>query len=194
MRFTWQGEIETVIDGDTVTVQTLEGRKTIRIDHIDAPEVGEPYFKESRNWIYQNFWGKTIEIWSFKTDKYNRLVGTIATLDGEYLHLEILREGLAFHYRKYSNDELAHAAEAEAKFKMINLWNDSKFHQWWLQRVLHGKRFYYKESQYYEIDGHALKIILDKGVNEERMTDEELLVFEEVIGRKRFKKGIKIVR
>ena len=47
---TLQGQVVKVVDGDTITVQDVMGRKhRIRLAGIDAPEMNQPYGLHSKN-------------------------------------------------------------------------------------------------------------------------------------------------
>ena len=57
-------------------------------------------------------------------DKYGRTVGHVM-IDGRDVNLEMLEEGMAWHYAKYdTNKRLAHAAEG-AQTARLGLWSDA---------------------------------------------------------------------
>ena len=113
-----------VHDGDTVT--GLDDSKTqykIRLDAIDAPELGQPFGQASKKALSEKVFGKDVVVIPKTKDKYGRTVGHIL-IDGRDVNLEMLEEGMAWHYEKYdTNKRLARAAEG-AKTARLGLWSD----------------------------------------------------------------------
>ena len=58
-------------------------------------------------------------------DRYGRTVG-IVIVDGQNINYELVRQGMAWVYRKYTDDEILFGLEAQAKIKKLGLWSDEK--------------------------------------------------------------------
>ena len=90
-------------DGDTCT--TTEGEK-IRLACIDTPEIrgerSDPIpAKEARDYLNNLVKGKEVNIRRVTEDRYGRTVGEL-TIDGMNLQQNLVNEGHATIYRKYS--------------------------------------------------------------------------------------------
>lgn len=57
-------------------------------------------------------------------DKYGRSVGDVLLIDGRSLNQELVRAGLAWWYRKYSDDKALADLEADARRRRTRLWSD----------------------------------------------------------------------
>lgn len=125
---TLSGRVVAVADGDTVTVQdaSLQSHK-IRLAGIDAPERTQAYGQVSRRSLRDLLLGREVRVDYDKADRYERLVGKIE-LQGRDVNLEQVRRGLAWHYKKYAQEqspqdrELYDAAEAQARAERVGLW------------------------------------------------------------------------
>ena len=59
----WPGVVLSVHDGDTLRVRNEQGRViNIRLWGVDAPELGQPYGKASRNFLRKLAQGKRVEV------------------------------------------------------------------------------------------------------------------------------------
>jgi micrococcal nuclease len=72
-----------VHDGDTIT--GLDDAKTqhkIRLDAIDAPELGQPYGQAAKKALSEKVFGKTVVIEAGKKDRWGRTLGAV-NVDGK---------------------------------------------------------------------------------------------------------------
>lgn len=133
------GLVVGVSDGDTVTV--LDESKTqhkVRLQGIDAPEKGQPFGQKAKERMSDLVYGKEVRVEGEKRDRYGRTVAKIwvtpadcpkcdKTLDA---NLAMLTVGLAWHYKKYQNEQHPEDrgryafAEDEAKAKRAGLWSE----------------------------------------------------------------------
>ena len=67
--------------------------------------------------------GKTVTITTKKKDRYGRTVGHVLVGKRD-INLEMLEEGMAWHYRQYSKNQRLQKAEDEARAKKKGLWSD----------------------------------------------------------------------
>jgi len=85
-------EVKDVIDGDTFVTKELQ---FIRLESIDAPELDGCLGKEAKNELTKLIANKKVFIKVVYTDaRYNRLVGSVYTLQGN-VEETMLRKGLA---------------------------------------------------------------------------------------------------
>ncbi len=127
---TLTGKVVGVHDGDTCTV--LDANHTehkIRLNGVDAPELGQAFGQASKRNLSDLVFGKTVNVETGKTDRYGRLVGTVL-LDGKDVNFAQLRAGLAWYFKKYERDVAADRrqpyadAEREARQARRGLWAD----------------------------------------------------------------------
>lgn len=117
--------ISKVIDGDTYHIN-LNGEKIkIRIEGIDAPEKGMPYYKESKEFLKRLSLGKKIKFIQSSKDRYGRIIAKTYLEDNRELGREMIKNGLAWHFKKYSQDTSLSRLEIEAKNKHLGLWKDA---------------------------------------------------------------------
>ena len=134
---TEEGIIINVVDGDTVHLLNLKDNKlSVRLHHIDAPELDQLYGKESKFLLEQLILNKKVTIFSDKKDKYKRLLGVIS-LDKVDVNLEMIKAGAAWHFKKYAKFDQAQDQyqiydenEHQAKLKKIGLWKEKAISPW----------------------------------------------------------------
>jgi endonuclease YncB( thermonuclease family) len=117
------GRVVAVADGDTLTVQ-VEGRSApvhIRLFGIDTPEGGQPYGAEARAALSELVAGRTLRLEERDVDAYGRIVARVFAGDTD-VNAELVREGAAWVYRKYTQDERLIALEREARAEKRGLW------------------------------------------------------------------------
>ena len=118
------GKVVRVTDGDTITV-LLDGREhEVRLETIDAPERNQPFGQKAKEILSGKISGKNVKIvWKSK-DKYKRIRGQVF-LNDRNLCLEMVAEGYAWHYRRFSKDPQLNEAEKEAREAKRGLWADA---------------------------------------------------------------------
>ncbi len=67
--------------------------------------------------------GKHVEIKPVDQDRYGRTVAWVY-VDGKNLNEELVKAGLAWHYKKYSSDQSLANMENQARKIKIGLWVD----------------------------------------------------------------------
>lgn len=117
------GKVIGISDGDTFRL-LAEGNETVRVRlyGIDAPEKGQDYATQSQQKLSSLIFSKQVRVQQKNKDRYGRVVG-VAFADDININEEMLRSGLAWHYRQYDkNDEWARL-QSEAQRKRVGLWN-----------------------------------------------------------------------
>ena len=121
------GTVVGISDGDTVTViDKLSKQHKVRLMGIDAPEKSQAFGNEAKQTLSNYINTKEVSVEYKKLDKYKRIVGKV-TLDGQYICLRMIREGMACHYKHYEKEQsktdrdLYREAEAEANAREVNL-------------------------------------------------------------------------
>jgi len=113
-----------VIDGDTIELLLIKSFKfaMIRLDGIDCPEKGQPYYEEATTYTSYLCLHKQVRVIKHDIDKYGRLIADIILPDGKNLSEELVRAGLAWWYYLYSDDLTLKRLESEAKNARKGLW------------------------------------------------------------------------
>lgn len=121
---TFTAKVVGIHDGDTVTVLINRRQFKIRLDAIDAPEIGQDFGSKSKSYLSDLIGGKIVTGKTLGQDKYHRnlcrlFVGTTA------VNGEMIRSGLAWHYVQYSDDKELAALQAQAVSEKKNIWSES---------------------------------------------------------------------
>ena len=118
------GKVVKVSDGDTVTILTSDKTQhKIRLNDIDAPEKKQAFGNKSKDNLAKYIAGKTVTVEYQKKDKYKRVLGTIYYNNTD-INLQQVKDGYAWVYKKYSNNQTYYKAEKVAKDKKAGLWVD----------------------------------------------------------------------
>ena len=119
-----RGRAVKVADGDTITILgAAKAQHKIRLYGIDAPEKSQAFGQKSKQHLSSLVFGKDVCVKYKSLDKYGRILGTVY-VDGLDINLEMLRAGLAWHYKRYDNSPVYAAAELEARQNRRGLWAD----------------------------------------------------------------------
>ncbi len=120
-----RGRVVKVADGDTITIlDAANVQHKIRFHGIDAPEKSQAFGQKSKQHLSSLVFGKDVCVKYKSRDKYGRILGTVH-VDGKDVNLEMLRAGLAWHYKRYDSTPAYAAAELEARQNRRGLWADS---------------------------------------------------------------------
>ena len=118
------GRVVGVHDGDTITVLTISNQQSrVRLSGIDAPELHQAYGNRSKQALSAKVFGKTVVLSVTGKDRYGRTVAEV-WLDQQWINLEMVREGWAWMYRRYSASRELEAAEQQARERKLGLWAD----------------------------------------------------------------------
>lgn len=113
-----------VKDGDTFVVLNEKKEIVVRLEHIDAPEKNQPFGNKAKQFASDFCFGKTVVvIGNGKKDRNGRWIGEIF-FKNQNLGKELVRNGLAWHFKRYSKSENYADLEAAARKKKIGLWRD----------------------------------------------------------------------
>lgn len=128
----FEGRVVGVVDGDTIDILTPEHQRVrVRIAGIDAPEKRQPFGQVAKQRMSALAMGKAVRVESNKLDRYGRTVGVVFA-DGKDVGLELIRDGLAWHYKRYertqSPDDRTQYAAAEVEAQRIHagIWKDAE--------------------------------------------------------------------
>jgi len=125
------GVVVGVSDGDTVKVlDEMKQVHTVRLMGIDAPEKAQAFGQASKQSLSDLVYMKPVSVEWEKKDKYGRTVGKVLTIEGVDVCKEQLINGMAWHYKKYINEQppedrdVYSSAELKAQAGHLGLWLD----------------------------------------------------------------------
>lgn len=127
-------EVIGIQDGDTIELKVVyEGPDAkersgknlrIRFMHIDCPEKGAAYFKDAKRFTSDACFSQVVAIsHHHEFDRYGRLIGEVILSNGDTLNRELVKLGLATHYKEYSNDQEYAQLENMAQGEGLGIWS-----------------------------------------------------------------------
>ncbi len=93
------GQVVAVHDGDTLTVQSGGSLYKVRLSEVDAPEPGQVFGKQAREYTKHLALGRRVWVKVSMIDTHGRRIGEVITEDGRVLNEELVYAGLAWYYR-----------------------------------------------------------------------------------------------
>ena len=120
---TWTAQVVGITDGDTVKVlRDGHDQVKIRIAEIDTPERRQPWGNRAKQAMAALVHGQSVEVEPVTIDRYGRTIARLR-VDGLDVGRELVRQGDAWVYRKYSKDPSLLVLEAEARAAGRGLWS-----------------------------------------------------------------------
>lgn len=121
------GRVVGIADGDTFTLLTRDSTQVkVRVAHIDCPERKQPYSEKAKQFTSDAIFNKMVEVKVLGKDRYRRIIGEVFYGDCLNLGAELLRQGYAWHFKKYSKDGKLQQLEDMARSQKLGLWKDPK--------------------------------------------------------------------
>ena len=118
------GRVVRIADGDTITIlDVANSQHKIRLCGIDAPESRQAFGQKSKQHLSSLVFGRDVRAKYKSRDKYGRILGTVFA-DGKDVNLEMIKAGLAWHYKRYDATPAYAQAEFNAKEINLGLWAD----------------------------------------------------------------------
>ena len=116
-------KVVSIADGDTFTV--LHENKTqekIRLYGIDCPEQRQDFGSVAKNGVGELVFEKMVRIERKYKDRNGRTVAVVYLQNGVCVNEEMLRRGLAWHFKRYDNSPAWAEIENIARFNKAGLW------------------------------------------------------------------------
>ncbi|MCJ8336686.1 MAG: thermonuclease family protein, partial [Epibacterium sp.] len=104
-----------VVDGDTVKIEKTQ----IRLFGVDAPELEHPFGKKAKWALHGLCKGQTIRAEVIEEDAYGRTVAKCTLPDGRDLSAEMVKQGLALDWPKFSGGCYTHLETDDARKKLF---------------------------------------------------------------------------
>ena len=119
-----------VIDGDSIKIIKNNKILNIRLAHIDAPELKQSFGPESKKFLESLLKDTHFNIEITGKGAFGRSLGVIY-IAGKNLNLEMVKNGYAWHYRKYSKSLIYYKYQELARQSNKGLWSrESPIEPW----------------------------------------------------------------
>lgn len=121
-----RGKVVSIANGDTIRL--LDANKVqhkIRFQGIDAPEKKQAFGTRSKEALSEKIGEKEIVVVWKEKDRYDRILGEVY-LGKRHINLEMVQDGMAWHYKRYSKNAALADAEIAARRQRIGLWADKE--------------------------------------------------------------------
>ena len=121
---TLEGKVVKIADGDTLTLLTSSNQQVkVRLAGIDTPERKQPFGNKAKQALSSLAFQKQALIEAETKDRYGRTVGVVF-VNGQNVNAELVKQGMAWVYRKYNKDMDLYELESRAKKEKLGLWLD----------------------------------------------------------------------
>jgi len=111
-----------VIDGDSIVILTNDNQQIkIRLEGIDCPEKSQDFGEKARQYTADLCFNKVVRIEKTGKDRYGRTLAYIYVSD-LCVNKELLKVGLAWHFKKYNTDTELAKLEKKARSEKKGLW------------------------------------------------------------------------
>ena len=129
------GKVVSIADGDTFTMLTTGNKQVkVRLYGIDCPERTQDFGTVAKQGLSTLVYGQVVRIDKKDTDRYGRTIAIVYNQKGLNVNEEMLRNGLAWHYKEYDQnpawDDLVYGAQR----KNAGLWSKPNPTPPWLWR------------------------------------------------------------
>jgi micrococcal nuclease len=134
-----KAEVISIQDGDTIELKFIfTGSKAghrmgkplrIRLLHVNCPERGEQFYKVAKQFTSQQCFRQIVKVThEGKFDKYGRLLGEVILPGGKILNKELVKNGYAVHFKKYSTSVEYANLENMARKQKLGIWSLNAWH------------------------------------------------------------------
>jgi micrococcal nuclease len=125
-----------VSDGDSLTLDSDGVIHQVRLSGIDAPELSQDFGRDAKAGLAAMVQGRVVTFIDSGQDSYHRNLVRLY-VDGVDVNMQMVTQGLAWHYHAYSSDPGLAASEREARLRRRGLWSQPNPEPPWNWRRRH---------------------------------------------------------
>jgi endonuclease YncB( thermonuclease family) len=115
-----------ISDGDTIRILKDNKEVRVRLAGVDCPEKGQPFGTQAKHFTSEKAFGKNVKLDIIQSaDRYGRVVADVILPDGTKLSEELVKAGLAWHYKQFSKSKVLADLENDARENKRGLWIDA---------------------------------------------------------------------
>jgi endonuclease YncB( thermonuclease family) len=120
------GVVTSVNDGDSLTLRSGDHSYRIRLADIDAPELAQPFGKDSRTSLRHMCLLKAATVETAGEDRYGRTIGRVVCINTD-ANSEQVRRGMAWVFVRFAaKDSPLYSIQQEARNARRGLWVDAE--------------------------------------------------------------------
>lgn len=112
-----------ITDGDTFVGRGDGQTFKVRLQGIDAPERGQDFSKRSKERLGELCRNTPLRVRILNRDGFGRWVSDVYDNGGRHINAEMVASGLAWHFKKYSQDPELDRLERVARKASLGLWS-----------------------------------------------------------------------
>jgi micrococcal nuclease len=127
----YEAEVIDVTDGDTITILTSDNQQVkIILEGIDCPEMKQDFEYKAKQATIELCYRKKVIIQTTGKDRYGRTLAYVYVGD-LCVNKELLKQGMAWHYKKYNSDPELAALEDKSREMKLGLWSQDNLMPPW---------------------------------------------------------------
>ena len=112
-------------DGDTFVVLIDGKEQVVRLEHIDCPEKKQPFGTKAKQFASDLCFGKNVLLnHNNKYDRSKRLIAEVILINGININKELVSNGFAWHFKKYSDNQEYAELEVKARNTQVGIWSE----------------------------------------------------------------------
>lgn len=120
-----KGKVVSVVDGDTYHLLLHDNQNIkVRMYAIDAPEKTMAYYQASKQYLSSLIYFKEVTLVTTGKDRNGRWLGFTYLPDGREISHEMVKAGMAWHFKHYNQEEDLAQLENHARDFKLGLWAD----------------------------------------------------------------------
>jgi endonuclease YncB( thermonuclease family) len=138
---TFVAKVIRILDGDTMEILYKNAPIKIRLAHIDCPEKrgSQPYGNNAKIALSDLCFGQYVTVYGEKYDRNKRLIAVVVNAKKQVVNQEMLKQGMAWHFKRYSTDAVYASLELDARKNKVGLWHDTNpIAPWEWRKPKHG--------------------------------------------------------
>jgi micrococcal nuclease len=120
----WSGKVAAIEDSATLEIVHEGKSERLRLAGAAPPELDQPWGRQANEFVKENALGQVVIVEPQGVDHKKRPLAHIILPDGRDLGAEMVKEGLAWHYRRWSKNPLLGDMEKDARDDRRGLWQD----------------------------------------------------------------------
>ncbi|TKC12767.1 thermonuclease family protein [Pedobacter polaris] len=123
---TFVAKVIGIMDGDTMEILYKNTPIKVRLAHIDCPEKRgkQPFGANAKKALSDLCFGQNVTVYGEKYDRYRRLIAVVVNNKKQVVNQEMIKQGMAWHFKRYSKDMAYAKLEVVARKNKVGLWHD----------------------------------------------------------------------
>jgi micrococcal nuclease len=120
----FKGKVVEVIDGDTIKLLNGGNVEVVRLLHISAPKLAQPFGEKAKKHAENLCLGDQARVVWDDRDAQGHILGTLHEEDGFNVNFEMVKAGFAWDNKAQTHDRTLAELESDARKAKRGLWAD----------------------------------------------------------------------